>query len=119
MKVRSADLGRTLLKSIAPLLLALPLILSVIVVRARSLSVSPQKAARKEISRKRAIAIARERVTFQPKSIKAVKTTTADNRAVWRVTFRGEAIGPARPMGEVTIVDVDRVSGEIVSISQS
>jgi len=30
----------------------------------------------------------------------------------------GEAFGPAHPMGEVTTVDIDRLNGEIGSISE-
>lgn len=118
MKIGTAIIVHTLIVLIAPQLLSLALILPVSEIQARSLSVSQQPAARKEISRKQAIEIARKQVSFQPKSIKAIKTT-ADKRAVWRVTFRGEAIGPARPMGEITIIDVDRLNGEIVSISKS
>lgn len=102
----------------APLSLGLPAVLSATDAQARSLSALSQPAARKEISRKRAIELARGHVTFKPKSIRAVKTT-ADKRPIWRITFSGESIGPARPMGEVTIVDLDRLSGEVVSISKS
>lgn len=49
----------------------------------------------------------------------AKQSCTADKRAVWRVTLRGEAIGPERPIGEATIVDIDRLNGGIVSISKS
>lgn len=74
--------------------------------------------ARKEITRERAIEIARERIDFKPKSVKAVKAIE-DKRKVWRVTFRGEPISKVHPMGETTIVSVDRLTGEIVSVSKS
>jgi len=74
--------------------------------------------ARKEINRERAVEIARERIDFKPKSVKAVKAIE-ENRKVWRVTFRGEPISKVHPMGETTIVSVDRFTGEIISVSKS
>jgi len=81
-------------------------------------SAQGSQTARKEISRERAIEIARERVDFKPKSARAVKAIE-DKRKVWRVTFRGEPINKGRPMGETMIVSVDRFTGEIVSVSKS
>jgi hypothetical protein len=81
-------------------------------------SAQGQQTARKEISRERAIEIARERVDFKPKSIRAAKAIE-DKRKVWRVTFRGEPISKVHVMGETMIVSVDRFTGEIVSISKS
>jgi hypothetical protein len=72
----------------------------------------------KEISRKRAIEIARAHVKFQPKSIKAEKLKE-NRRPVWRVTFRGEPMGQGNMMGEIMIISIDRFTGEIVSIAQS
>src|SRR5262245_53634432 len=79
---------------------------------------NPSNSAQKEISRERAIEIARAQVKFQPKSTEAVKTTE-NGRAVWRVTFRGEPISKDRPFSELIIVVLDRASAEIVSIAQS
>ncbi|MBI3650408.1 MAG: PepSY domain-containing protein [Acidobacteria bacterium] len=73
---------------------------------------------RKELSRARAIEIARSQVKFQPQSIKAEKIKE-NGRRLWRVTFRGEPVGEVNPMGEILIVSLDRVTGEIVSIAQS
>ncbi len=81
-------------------------------------SAQESQPARKEISRERAIEIARERVDFKPKSARAVKAIE-DKRKVWRVTFRGEPISKVHPMGETMIVSVDRFTGEIVSVSKS
>ncbi len=81
-------------------------------------SAQGQQTARKEISRERAIEIARQRVDFKPKSVKAVKAIE-DKRKLWRVTFRGEPISKVHPMGETMIVGVDRFTGEIVSVSKS
>lgn len=72
----------------------------------------------KEISRERAVEIARSQVKFQPKSISAEKATE-NGRPVWRVTFRGEPTGQGGVMGEVMIVSLDRFTGEVVSIAQS
>ncbi len=74
--------------------------------------------ARKEITRERAIEIARERIDFKPKSVKAVKAIE-DKRKVWRVTFRGEPISKVHPMGETMILSIDRFTGEVVSVSKS
>src|SRR5262249_23580012 len=63
----------------------------------------------KEITRERAIEIARPQVKFQPKSITAEKATD-NGRAVWRVTFRGEPVTQVHPMAEIMIVNVDRQS---------
>ena len=71
-----------------------------------------------EIRRERAIEIARGQASFYPNSIKAVRTT-AGARAVWRVTFRGRLPGQPPLLFETMIVEVDRYSGEVVSIAQS
>ena len=63
-----------------------------------------------EISRERAIEIARPHVTFQPDSIEAERATSA-GRAVWRVTFRGRLPGQPPLLFETIIVEVDRNSG--------
>lgn len=72
----------------------------------------------KEISRERAIEIARERIDFKPKGVKAVKVIE-ENRKVWRVTFRGEPISKVHVMGKTMIVGVDRFTGEVVSVSKT
>jgi len=71
-----------------------------------------------EISRERAIEIARPHVSFPPDSIDAERATSA-GRAVWRVTFRGRLAGQPPLLFETIIVEVDRYSGEVVSIEQS
>ena len=71
-----------------------------------------------EISRERAIEIARPHVSFQPDSVEAERATSA-GRAVWRVTFRGRLPGQPPPLFETMIVEVDRYSGEVVSIARS
>ena len=81
---------------------------------------TPEAAAisHKEISRARAIEIARAQVKFQPKSITA-KKVKEKGRPVWRVTFRGEPPGQGNVMGEILIISLDRFTGKIVSIAQS
>ena len=71
-----------------------------------------------EISRERAIEIARSQVSFYPNSIKAVRTTSGA-RAVWRVTFRGRLPGQPPLLFETILVEIDRRSGEVVSIARS
>ena len=71
-----------------------------------------------EISRERAIEIARPHVSFQPDSVEAERATSA-GRAVWRVTFRGRLPGQPPLLFETMIVEVDRYSGEVVSIARS
>ena len=68
------------------------------------------------ITRDRAIEIARKDLAFKPDSVEAVQTTE-DQRAIWRVTFKGRL--PDQPPGlfETTTVDVDAGTGEIVSAS--
>ena len=71
-----------------------------------------------EISRERAIEVARGHLEFEAQAVEAEKVTD-EGRPVWRVTFRGEPIGPGHPMGEVLIVLVDRRTGEVVSLAMS
>ena len=71
-----------------------------------------------EIGRDRAVAIARSQVSFQPSSIDAVKASVA-GRPIWRVTIRGRLPGQPAELFETRIVEIDRVSGAIVSIARS
>jgi len=70
-----------------------------------------------EISREHAIEIARREVSFQPDSIEAIRATSGAT-PVWRVTLRGRL--PNQPPGlfETVVVEIDRRSGEIVSIAR-
>jgi hypothetical protein len=79
---------------------------------------APANVSQKEISRSRAIRIAREQVKFQPRSIKAERAVE-NGQKVWRVTFRGQPAEESGLMGEVMIVSLDRFTGKIVSIAQS
>jgi hypothetical protein len=71
-----------------------------------------------EISRDRAIEIARGRISFQPDTSEATRTTSND-RPVWRVTFRGRLPGQPPGLFETAVVDVDRSNGEIVSVART
>jgi hypothetical protein len=69
-----------------------------------------------EISRERAIEVARKTVTLEPDSVEAVRVTS-QGRAVWRVTFKGRL--PDQPPGlfETRIVEIDARTAEIVGAS--
>jgi hypothetical protein len=71
-----------------------------------------------EISRERAIEIARQEVSFEPDGVEAVQALS-NGRAVWRVAFRGRL--PGQPVGlfETLIVEVDSSTSEVVSISRT
>ena len=71
-----------------------------------------------EISRDRAIEIARSHVSFTPDTVDAMQTTSG-TRLLWRVTFRGRLPGQPADLFETTIVELNRVTGEVVSISRT
>ena len=71
-----------------------------------------------EISRERAVDIARSQVTFRASSLEAVKVSVR-GRPLWRVTIRGRLPGQPSELFETRIVEIDRVSGAIVSVSRS
>jgi hypothetical protein len=70
-----------------------------------------------EISKERAIELARPQVTFEPGKVEAVKDTE-EGRPVWRVTFYGKGVDATHP-GEVMFVLLDRKTGEVVSLGMS
>lgn len=92
-------------------------VLLVLLAAAVLTSCAPRQAGR-EITREQAIEIARKHVQFEVKRTEA-EQATEENRAVWRVTFYGEPIGPSHPMGEVSFVVIDRITGEVVSLGMS
>lgn len=73
--------------------------------------------AEQEISRERAIEIARESIDFEPGKIEAVQETE-EGRPVWKVTFYGKGVDATHP-GQVSFVSVDRKTGEVVSLGMS
>ena len=70
-----------------------------------------------EISRERAIEIARQQIDFEPGKVEAVKEMD-EGRPVWKVTFYGKGVDAAHP-GQVSFFVVDRKTGEIVSLGMS
>jgi len=70
-----------------------------------------------QIGRDRAIEIARAHVSFEPDSIEAARME-AGSRPLWRVTFRGRLPGQPPGLFETVVVEVDRRTGEVVSIAR-
>jgi hypothetical protein len=77
----------------------------------------PQSTA-KEITRERAIQIARQEVQWQADTVQAERATSL-GRDVWRVTFQRRL--PDAPPGlfDTHIVEIDARTGEIVTVSIS
>ena len=71
-----------------------------------------------EISREKAIEIARQHLTFEAKSVDA-EQATEQGRPVWRVTFRGKEPNPPHTMGEFLTVTIDRKTGEMVTVGMA
>ena len=81
------------------------------------LAACASQSAGQEISKERAIEIARSHVDFEPGKIEAAKETE-EGRPVWRVTFYGKGVDAVHP-GQVSFVVVDRKTGEVVSLGMS
>lgn len=71
-----------------------------------------------EISRERAVDIARSQVSFQPDNIQADRTISGA-RAVWRVTLRGRLPGQPPGLFETAVIEIDRRTSEVVSIART
>jgi len=71
-----------------------------------------------EISRDRAIEIARKQVTFAPTSIEAQKGSSAGT-PIWRVTLRGRLPGQPPLLFETRVVEIDRRTGAVVSVART
>lgn len=71
-----------------------------------------------EVTRERAIEIARSQVSFQPDTVEAERAESG-SRPVWRVTFRGRLPGQPAGLFETAVVEVDRRTGEVVSIGRT
>ena len=71
-----------------------------------------------EITRERAIAIAQVHVSFDAASVDTEKVTE-EGRRVWRVTFRGRLPGQPPGLFETAVIEIDRQSGEVVSIART
>jgi hypothetical protein len=71
-----------------------------------------------EVTRERAVAVARAQVSFEPFEIKARRTRT-NGRAVWRVELKGRFPGQPPLLFETAVVEIDAVSGDVVSIART
>ena len=71
-----------------------------------------------ELPRDRAIEIARSHVSFTPDTVDAIQATSG-TRSVWRVTLRGRLPGQPPGLFEAAIIEIDRLTGEIVSVSRT
>ena len=94
----------------------LSIVLLALVAASAAMCSKPARAV--EISRDRAIEIARTQVTFQISSVTADKTSSS-GRPLWRVTIRGRLPGQPPELFETRIVEIDRATGAIVSIARS
>ena len=90
----------------------------VLIVAVLALAIACAGPSEAEITRDRAIEIARQQISFQPDNIDAVRTT-ANERRVWRVTMRGRLPGQPPGLFETAVVTIDRSSGEVVSIART
>jgi len=72
----------------------------------------------REISRERAIEIAKGQVSFPVRRVEAV-TAKSDGRRVWRVTLTGEPPSSQPLLKPILIVEVDRTTGRVVSVARS
>ena len=70
-----------------------------------------------EITREHAIEIARREVSFTPDQIDAVRATSGLT-PVWRVTLRGRRPGQPPELFETAVVEIDRRTGDVVTISR-
>ena len=71
-----------------------------------------------EISRDRAITIARAQVRWVPSESAAVRAQ-ASGRKIWRVTLKGRLPGQPPELFETAVVDIDAVSGAVVRIAKT
>lgn len=70
------------------------------------------------ITREQAIEIAQQEATFAPDAAEAV-LLESDERPVWQVTLRGQLPGQPPGLFETMIVEVDAVTGQVVSIART
>ena len=71
-----------------------------------------------EVTRDRAVAVARAQVSFEPFEITARRTRT-NGRAVWRVELKGRLPGQPPLLFETAVVEIDAVSGGVVSFART
>ena len=71
-----------------------------------------------ELTRDRAVDLARAQVSFEPFEIKARRTRT-NGRQVWRVELKGRLPGQPPLLFETAVVEIDAVSGGVVSVART
>jgi len=74
-----------------------------------------------EITRERAIEIARKQVSFKPESVEAVQVISEgpEHRTVWRVTFTGRLPDQLPGLFETRIFEIDLRTGDIIGASMN
>jgi hypothetical protein len=70
-----------------------------------------------EITREHAVEIARREVPFTPDQVEAVRALSGTTR-VWRVTLRGRRPGQPPELFETAVVEIDRRTGAVISVSR-
>ena len=70
-----------------------------------------------EMPRARAIEIAQREINFEPATTD-VRRTSSGGCPVWRIEFRGRLPGQPPMLFESRIVEIDRITGEIVSVTR-
>ena len=74
--------------------------------------------AAREISRERALQIARREISFEPDRIDA-RRVAAESGPVWRVVFRGRLPGQPPLLFETYVVDVSRRTGAVMIVARN
>ena len=72
----------------------------------------------RDITRDRAITIARGQVRWQPFESVAVKAA-ASGRRIWRVTLKGRLPDQPPLLFETAIVEIDAITGAILSVART
>lgn len=70
-----------------------------------------------EITRDRAIALAKAQVKFEPFDVKAQRARR-NGRSLWRVELKGRLPGQPPMLFETAVVEIDTVSGGVVTIKK-
>lgn len=83
-----------------------------------ALSACAHSATAPELSRERAIEIARQQVSFSPSNIDARKASSGGT-PIWRVTLRGRLPGQPPMLFETRVVEIDRRTGAVLSVART
>ena len=71
-----------------------------------------------ELTRDRAIAIAKAQVRFEPFDVTA-RRTRAQGHSVWRVVLKGRLPGQPPMLFETAVVEVDAATGAVMSVAKT